>query len=396
MAARFLVIGAGFTGAVIARGLADALDCIVHVWDERPHIAGNCHTQRDTSTGVMVHCYGPHIFNTNDERVWNYVCRFGEFMPFVNRVKAVTRRGVFSLPINLHTLNQFFGRSMNPTEARAFVAGLGHRGISAPVTFEEQALMVLGKDLYETFFKGYTIKQWGCSPSELPAAVLKRLPIRFDYNDNYYNKRFQGIPRSGYTSVVAAILNHPRIHVETNRTFQPHEPCARDSLFRHVFYTGPIDGFFGYRLGRLGYRTVEFERIDTAACDYQGNAVLNYPEIDVPWTRIHEHKHFAPWESHEKTVAFREYSKETGVNNAPYYPKRLAADIQLLRSYRALAEREGTTRRPPVSFLGRLATYRYMDMETVIGEAIRFVEVSVEAFKEGRSLQVFPNHESFD
>lgn len=203
---RILVVGSGFSGAVVARQLADSMPCLVEVWDERDHLGGNCHTERDADTGVMVHRYGPHIFNTDDERVWNYVRRFGDFYPFTNRVKAVTSRGVFTMPINLLTINQFFNATFGPAEAEAFVRSLGDTGIGEPANFEEQALKTLGRELYETFFKGYTIKQWGCDPRELPASVIKRLPIRFDYDDNYYTKRFQGLPADGYTEVIRRIL----------------------------------------------------------------------------------------------------------------------------------------------------------------------------------------------
>ena len=189
MKTNFLIIGAGFSGAVMARQLADSMDCQVEVWDERVHIGGNCHTERDEATGVMIHKYGPHIFNTDNERVWEYVNRFGEFRPFVNRVKASIDRGIFSMPINLLTINQYFGKKMGPDEARAFVASLGDSLIGEPQNFEEQALKMLGRDLYEAFFKGYTIKQWGVDPKELPASVLKRLPVRFNYDDNYYSKK---------------------------------------------------------------------------------------------------------------------------------------------------------------------------------------------------------------
>ena len=205
---KILVIGAGFSGAVAARQLAESLPCQVEVWDERDHIAGNCHTERDTETGVMVHRYGPHIFNTDNERVWDYVRRFGDFRPFTNRVKAVTSRGVFTLPINLLTINQFFGKAFSPSEAERFTSALGDKTITEPANFEEQALKMLGRDLYEAFFEGYTVKQWGCHPRELPASILKRLPVRFNYDDNYYNRRFQGIPAEGYTEIIRRILDH--------------------------------------------------------------------------------------------------------------------------------------------------------------------------------------------
>jgi UDP-galactopyranose mutase len=391
---KILVIGAGFSGAVVARQLAESLSCQVEVWDEREHIGGNCHTERDPETGVMVHRYGPHIFNTDNERVWNYVRRFGDFRPFTNRVKAVTSRGVFTLPINLLTINQFFGKTLSPSEAEKFVRSLGDKTITEPDNFEEQALKMLGRDLYEAFFEGYTIKQWGCHPRELPASILKRLPVRFNYDDNYYSKRFQGIPAEGYTEVIRRILDQPNIRVQLRKSFRALEPSImREEKPTLLIYTGPIDAFFDYREGRLGYRTVTFERIQTGAHDYQGNAVVNYTDRSVPWTRIHEHKHFAPWEAHERTVAFREFSKETEAADVPYYPKRLAPDMSILQRYRdlAVASPVHASVGVPVSFLGRLATYRYMDMETVIGEALEFSDVALERLHRKSPVPVFPN-----
>lgn len=369
---------------MLARTLAEKLPCRVTVLDERPHLAGNCHTERDAATGVMVHQYGPHIFNTSQPRVWEYVNRFGNFRPWVNRVKAITPRGVFSLPINLHTINQFFGKTFSPAEAREFIASLGDSSIAEPRNFEEQALKMIGRDLYETFFYGYTRKQWGCEPRELSAAILKRLPVRFSYDDNYYNSTWQGIPEDGYTAVVKGILDHPAIEVRLGVRFDPRAPREAD----HLFFTGPLDAYFNFSLGRLSYRTVTFERGE-AEGDFQGNAVVNYSDPSVPFTRIHEHRHFAPWESHARTVYFKEYSKETEPGDVPYYPKRLAGDLDLLQGYRARAEQERG-----VSFLGRLATYRYMDMEKVIGEALDFGEAFASAYqKESASLPVFPNQE---
>lgn len=390
----FLIVGSGFSGAVLARRLAETLECSIQIWDERPHIGGNCHTERDPATGVMVHRYGPHIFNTDSEQVWNFVNEHGNFLPFVNRVKACTSRGMFSMPINLLTINQLFGKTMNPKEARDFIASLGDSSIQEPENFEEQALKMLGRDLYETFFKGYTIKQWGCDPKSLPASVLKRLPIRFNYDDNYYSKKYQGIPENGYTEVIASILDHPGITIHLNKKFEPSVCCLPHSAFDHVFYTGPLDAYFGYTEGRLGYRTVIFERISTEEEDFQGNAVINYPDVSVPWTRIHEHKHFAPWEKHEKTVAFREFSKETEPEDIPYYPKRLAADKALLLRYRVMAQSIPGSQFPiPHSFLGRLATYRYMDMETVIGEALDFSIKFSDSIRKNSPRPVFANQE---
>jgi UDP-galactopyranose mutase len=389
-----LVIGAGFSGAVAARQLAEEHSCKVEVWDERNHIGGNCHTERDTETGVMVHRYGPHIFNTDNERVWDYVRRFGDFRPFTNRVKAVTSRGVFTLPINLLTINQFFGKSFGPAEAEDFIRNLGDNSITEPANFEEQALKMLGRELYEAFFEGYTVKQWGCHPRELPASILKRLPVRFNYDDNYYNKQFQGIPVEGYTDIIRRMLDHPNICVHLGRPFPPIRlDMNKVDRWQLIVYTGPIDAFFDYREGRLGYRTVTFERIQTDAMDYQGNAVVNYTDRAVPWTRIHEHKHFAPWEKHDRTVAFREFSKETQAGDVPYYPKRLATDMAVLQRYREIAADPSTRAHfgIPVAFLGRLATYRYMDMETVIGEALEFTDKLPPTLSDSLAIPAFPN-----
>ena len=374
----FTIAGAGFSGAVLARELVTQIEnCRVLVLDERPHIAGNCHTERDPETGIMVHKYGPHIFHTSRKDVWDYVNRFGEFGPFVNRVKACTSKGVFSLPINLQTINQFFGKKFSPKEAQTFLETLGDKTIKEPQSFEEQALRFIGKDLYEAFFYGYTKKQWGCEPSELPASILKRLPVRFNYDDNYYNSTYQGIPLNGYTSVIERILEHQRIEVVLNTR------CTRDALLEstHGFYTGPIDAFYDYSEGRLGYRTV-FWNTHRDVGDYQGNAVINYTDLSTPHTRVHEHKHFAPWEQHESTLVFTEFSKETENGDIPYYPKRLESDLSKLDRYLAKANSE-----EKISFLGRLATYRYLDMHVVIGEALDFSSAFVNWLKEPTSIR---------
>ena len=375
-----LIVGAGFSGAVFARQLAEQGGVRSLIIDSRNHIGGNCHTEREEATGVMVHQYGPHIFHTSNEDVWNYVQRFGEWVPFVNRVKVSSPRGIFGLPINLHTINQFFGKRFGPDEARGFVAGLGDGSILNPKTFEEQALKFLGRDLYESFFKGYTIKQWGCDPSELPASILKRLPVRFNYDDSYYNSKWQAMPRDGYTAVIERILDHPLIEVELSTSWEP----AMRKDFGHVCFTGPIDEFYDYEEGRLGYRTVHWNREEHVG-DYQGNAVINYPDLGVPYTRIHEHKHFAPWEIHEKSAVFTEYSKETAAGDIPYYPKRLGADKDLLDRYLERARQDSG-----VSFLGRLATYRYLDMHQVIAESLEFADDYLKATYNGLESPIFP------
>ena len=381
---RFLMVGAGLSGAVIGRHLAEA-GHEVTVVDARDHIGGNCHTERDPDTGVMVHVYGPHIFHTDDAEVWDYVNAYQTFLPYKNRVKTTSRDpegdlGVFSLPVNLHTINQFFGCTLRPDEARAFITTeQADTSIADPQTFEEQAMRFVGKDLYEAFFKGYTMKQWGCHPSELPASILKRLPVRFNYDDNYFFHKFQGMPENGYTDMIAGILDHERIEVRLETVFDR----AQAGDYDHVFYSGPLDGWFGYELGRLGYRTLDFERF-TYDGDYQGCAVMNYGEVDVPYTRITEHKHFAPWESHEGSVCYREFSRECTPDDIPYYPIRQVREKALLSDYVALAGRE-----PGVTFVGRLGTYRYLDMDVTIREALDTARDFLDDRAAGRVAKAF-------
>lgn len=360
---KVLLVGAGLSGAVIGRALAEAgHQC--RIIDSRDHVGGNCHTRRDDETGVMMHVYGPHIFHTDDAEVWDYVNRFAEFMPFQNRVKTTSQGAVYSLPVNLLTINQFFGQTLRPDEARDFIMQKADTSIEEPQNFEEQALRFVGRDLYEAFFKGYTEKQWGCAPTELPAAILKRLPVRFNYDDNYFFHRFQGMPKDGYTPMIEAILDHPGISVELST---PYDAAMADQV-DHVFWSGPLDGYFDYRLGRLGYRTLDFERF-TYDGDYQGCAVMNYGDRGVPYTRITEHKHFSPWESHEGSVCYREYSRAAGPDDIPYYPIRLVEEKSLLAQYVDLAQAT-----PGVTFVGRLGTYRYLDMDVTIREALDTAE----------------------
>jgi len=370
------IVGAGFSGAVIARELALAGYKLV-VFDARPHVAGNCHTSRDPHTNIMVHVYGPHIFHTSNERVWNYIRQFDEFMPFINRVKTVYNGRVYSMPINLMTINTFFSKAMNPKAAAEFMDSIGDKSIIDPQTFEEQALRYVGKDLYEAFFKGYTEKQWGMHPRELPASILKRLPVRFNYDDNYYASKFQGIPKNGYTYIVERMLDHPNIDLQLNTPFK------RDQAphFAHVFYSGPIDAWFGYSEGRLGYRTLDFE-VERHEGDYQGNAVINYGNQEVPYTRISEHKHFSPWEQHDKTLIYKEYSRLCEPDDTPYYPIRLVKDKEQLSQYVALANQERG-----VTFVGRLGTYRYIDMHITIEEAMYAAESFLTI---GKNIQAMP------
>ena len=372
--------GAGLSGAVIGRELAEAGHRI-EVFDSRDHIAGNCHTERDAETGVMVHVYGPHIFHTDDAEVWDYVNRFERFMPYKNRVKTTSGGRVYSLPVNLHTINQFFGKTLRPDEARAFIAAQGDSSIAEPQTFEEQALRFVGRDLYEAFFKGYTQKQWGCSPTELPASILKRLPVRFNYDDNYFFHKYQGMPENGYTAMVERILDHPSITVHLDTRFER----AQKEDYGHVFYSGPLDGYFDYQFGPLGYRTLDFERF-TYDGDYQGCAVMNYGEEAVPYTRITEHKHFSPWEEHPGSVCYREFSRACGPDDIPYYPIRLVEEKEQLARYAARAAEEEA-----ITFVGRLGTYRYLDMDVTIREALDTARSYLQNSAAGTQMAAFMN-----
>jgi len=372
------IVGAGFSGAVIANQLASA-GYTVDVFETRPHVAGNCHSERDPETGVMLHVYGPHIFHTDNERAWEFVNRFSTFEPYVNRVKAITNDRVYTLPINLLTINQFFGKTFRPAEAQAFLAELGDKTIENPTTFEDQALRFVGRELYEAFFKTYTIKQWGLSPSELPASILKRLPVRFNYDDNYFNHKYQGMPTHGYTTLVEKMFDVPGITIHLSTPFDP----ASKADYDHVFYAGPIDAWFGHSEGRLPYRTLDFEVFRDQG-DYQGNAVVNYCDNAQPYTRITEHKHFSPWEKHDGTILYKEYSRQCEENDIPYYPIRLARDKEQLERYVTIARNE-----PNVTFVGRLGTYRYLDMDVTINEALITADKFLVSASENTKMPAF-------
>lgn len=374
------IAGAGLSGAVIARVLAEA-GMRVEVFDQRPQVGGNCHTARDAETGVMVHTYGPHIFHTDDAEVWALVNRFQRFRPYIHRVKTTSGGRVYGLPINLHTINQFFACALRPDEARAFIASQADGRITAPANFEEQALHLVGRPLYEAFLKGYTQKQWGCDPTTLPASILKRLPVRFDYDDNYFFHAHQGMPENGYTALVEAMLDHERIALSLGRRLERGEAGA----FAHTFYSGPLDAYFDFCAGRLGYRTLDFERFVVSG-DYQGCAVMNQADLDVPFTRVTEHKHFAPWERHAGSVCYREYSRACGAEDVPYYPIRLTQETALLATYVAAARNEAG-----ITFVGRLGTYRYLDMDVTIREALDVARAFLERQAAGGAMPAFLN-----
>ncbi|MGX9418678.1 UDP-galactopyranose mutase [Vibrio sp. WJH972] len=380
MIKKLAMVGAGFSCAVIARELAEKGHKIV-IFEDREHVAGNCYSERDISTNVMVHTYGPHIFHTDDEEVWDYVNKWVEFKTYVNRVKTTSKNAVYSLPINLHTINQYFGKTLSPKEAKEFIESIADTSIVEPQTFEEQAMRFVGKDFYEAFFKGYTQKQWGVHPSTLPSSILKRLPVRFNYDDNYFNHKYQGMPTNGYTEIVEKILDHQNIEVRLSSRFEK----SMEELFDHVFYSGPIDAYFDYQYGRLEYRTLDFES-EIHEGDYQGTAVMNYGDVEVPFTRITEHKYFSPWESHDRTVIYKEYSRLAKPQDTPYYPIRFAGGegVEKLASYVELAKQQSK-----VTFVGRLGTYRYLDMDVTIREALDLAREASGLLEQSKAVPAF-------
>ena len=375
----FCVVGAGFSGAVIAHSLAKRGHKVLVV-DERSHLAGNCYTERDPSTDVMTHRYGAHIFHTDNEEVYSFLCGFGELMPYRHRVMARVQDRIYSMPINLLTINQFFQTTFSPVEAIEFLKRKRRQDIEEPKNFEEQALSMVGEEMYRAFFRGYTRKQWGIEPTELPASILKRLPLRFNFDDGYFSHRYQAIPKNGYTNLVKNILDRPEIEVRLSCSFEELELS-----YDHVVYSGAIDRYFAFDIGRLGYRTLNFETFYEKG-DAQGTAVINYCDEKIPYTRITEHQHFAPWDKPrtDGSILYREFSRACGPSDIPYYPIRLVQEQALLRKY---VERAYNT--SGVTFTGRLGTYRYIDMDVTIAEALKTAEVIQTSVQRGTQIPAF-------
>ncbi len=354
----YLIVGAGLYGAVFARELTlRGKRCLVI--DRRSHIAGNVYTE--TISGINVHKYGAHIFHTNDEEVWQYVNRFASFNNYINSPVAVYRDELYNLPFNMNTFSRMWG-IRTPAEAKAIIARqVADLGITQPRNLEEQALSLVGTDVYTKLVKGYTEKQWGRDCKDLPAFIIKRLPCRFTYDNNYFNDRYQGIPIGGYTAMVEKMLEGVEVRLGTDfADLIRREP----GIARTIVYTGCIDEYFGYRLGALRYRSVRFETEELPEENHQGNAVVNYTDRAVPYTRIIEHKHFE-FGQQPTTIISREYSAEWKPGMEPYYPINDDENTALYQRYRELAAKEGN-----VIFGGRLGQYRYYDMDKVIRAAL--------------------------
>ena len=359
----YLIVGAGLYGAVFAREAADRGKKVL-VIDRRPHIAGNVHTEK--INGILIHRYGAHIFHTNNPEVWAYVNRFASCNRFTNAPVANFRGELYSLPFNMYTFNKMWG-VVTPDEAAAKIAEQRGEITGEPRNLEEQAISLVGRDIYEKLIKGYTEKQWGRPCTELPSFIIRRLPVRFTFDNNYFNSLYQGIPVGGYTEMVSRMLSGTEVRLNEDYLADRHR---FDSLADHVVYTGPLDAFFDYRLGRLEYRSLRFENEHLEIGNYQGNAVINYTDREVPFTRIIEHKWFEFGRDEDgndlpTTVISREYPAEWKPGDEPYYPINDRKNNDLAEAYRKLAASESR-----VIFGGRLGDYRYYDMDAVIEQAL--------------------------
>lgn len=361
----YLVVGSGLYGAVFAREAADRGKKVL-VIDKRPNVAGNIYTEK--VEGIHVHKYGAHIFHTNDTKVWKYITRFAEFNRFTNSPVANYRGELYSLPFNMYTFNKMWG-VVTPTEAAAKIEEQKKEAcITEPKNLEEQAISLVGRDIFEKLIKGYTEKQWGRDCKDLPAFIIKRLPVRLTFDNNYFNALYQGIPIGGYTQLVEHLLEGIEVRLNTDYLEQKEK---LDRLAETVVYTGPIDAYFGYSLGALEYRSVRFETEVLDIPNFQGNAAVNYTDRETPWTRIIEHKWFEFGKDEQgqdlpKTVISREYSSEWKPGDEPYYPVNDEKNGALYAEYKKLADAEQN-----VIFGGRLAEYRYYDMDAVIASALQ-------------------------
>jgi len=365
----YLIVGSGFFGSVLAERIANELGKKVTLIERRPHIGGNCYSQQDEETGIEFHKYGTHIFHTNSKKVWSYLNRFTEFNSYYHQVLTTHNGVVYQMPINLETINSFYGVRLKPYEVEAFLKEEKDKETyTDPKNLEEKAISLIGRPLYEAFIKGYTQKQWNKNPKDLPASIINRLPVRSNYDESYFNNgRFQGIPLQGYTAIFDKLLNHPNINVELDTDYFN----VKDDydVQEKTIYSGPIDRYFDFRHGSLDWRSVRFERKVESYSDYQGTSVMNYADSEIPYTRVHEPHHLHPERSKDskKTLLFFEYSQED--KNEPYYPVNDESNKRLFLKYKELTEQEDD-----VIFGGRLGSYAYYDMDQVIANALATFE----------------------
>ncbi|MFI9008785.1 UDP-galactopyranose mutase [Actinosynnema sp. NPDC053489] len=364
-----IVVGSGFFGLTVAERTASQLDKRVLVLERRAHIGGNAYSEPEPETGIEVHRYGAHLFHTSNKRVWDYVNQFTEFTGYQHRVFAMHDGQAYQFPMGLGLISQFVGRYLSPDEARAWVAEHAAEIDSKDAkNLEEKAISLIGRPLYEAFVRDYTAKQWQTDPKELPAAVISRLPVRYTFDNRYFNDTYEGLPVDGYTAWLERMADHPNIEVRLNTDFfdvREEIPAGTP-----VVYTGPLDRYFDYSEGWLGWRTLDFEQEVLPVGDFQGTPVMNYNDAEVPYTRIHEFRHFHPEREYpsDKTVIVREFSRAAEKDDEPYYPINTPEDRAKLERYRELARAEAAERN--VVFGGRLGTYKYLDMHMAIGSAL--------------------------
>ncbi|WP_345475112.1 UDP-galactopyranose mutase [Actinoallomurus oryzae] len=360
--ADLVIAGSGLFGLTVAERCARDLGLRVLIVERRDHVGGNAYSEIEPSTGIEVHRYGAHLFHTSNERVWEYVNRFTSFTGYRHRVFTIFKGRVYPMPINLGTICAYFGRAMSPDEARALVAEQAAE-VTDPANLEEKAISLVGRPLYEAFIRGYTAKQWQTDPRELPPEIITRLPVRYTFDDRYFSDRYEGLPVDGYTAWLERMADHPNIEVRLGTDFFDLDAAGNVP----VVYTGPLDRYFGHAEGRLGWRTLDFAPEVVATGDFQGTPVMNYADEDVPYTRIHEFRHFHPEREHppDRTVIVREYSRFADAGDEPYYPIDTAADRAKLVRYRERARAE-----KGVWFGGRLGTYQYLDMHMAIASAL--------------------------
>lgn len=370
---RYVIAGSGFLGSVVAERIATELQQPVLVLEKRNHIGGNCHSQVHAGTGIEFHTYGTHIFHTSNERVWNYINRFTSFNSYRHQVLTTWRNRVYQMPINLETINSFYGVNLRPFEVDAF---LQHEVQNSKMpegdSMESRAIGLIGRPLYEALIKGYTQKQWQADPAHLPASLINRLPFRKNYDESYYYSRYQGIPTDGYTAIFEKMLQHPLIQVQLQTDFFDVRPHLHPDAI--VVYSGPIDRLFDYCYGKLRWRTLRFEQEVVACEDYQGTSVMNFAEASVPHTRIHEPRHLHPERPYtrQQSLIIREYSQAAAEAAEPFYPVPDTANQELVKRYR-----ERANQIPNLLVAGRLGDYRYYDMHETIARALELFDSSI-------------------
>ena len=370
-----VVVGSGLFGLTIAEQAASRWGLRVAIVERRSHLGGNAYSEIDPETGIEVHKYGAHLFHTSNERVWEYVNRFTSFTSYVHRVWTTVDGVVYPMPVNLGTINQFFSAAYGPDEARALIAQQAAEVDGQEITdFESKGVSLVGRPLFEAFFKNYTAKQWQTDPKDLPASIVSRLPVRYNYDSRYFNDKYEGLPVDGYTAWMERMVASDLIDVYLDTDFfDPENPLNKAAVVGKVpvVYTGPVDRYFDYSAGDLSWRTVDFEKEVVETGDYQGCSVMNYGDIDVPFTRIIEFRHFHPERDYQdkKTVIFREFSRFADHGDEPYYPVNTAQDRERLEQYRELMKNEDR-----VFFGGRLGSYKYLDMHMAIASALTMLD----------------------